>query len=124
MGVCMSYDQNNIFARIVRGEIPAARLFENTHALAFKDINPKTPVHVLVIPKGFYRTMDEFAAQASDAEILDFTRAVGAVIKLSGLEDGGYRLISNNGPDGGQEVPHYHVHVLAGRHMPHMLPET
>ena len=81
-------------------------------------------MHVLVIPKGLYRTMDEFATGASDAEIVDFTRAISEVVRAHGLEQGGYRLISNNGADGGQEVPHYHVHVLGGRPLKHMLPQT
>ena len=117
----MSYDQTNIFARILRGEIPAAKVFENEHALAFNDITPKAPIHVLVIPKGPYRTMDEFTAAASDLQIAEFTRAINEVVRINRLEQSGYRLISNNGPDGGQEVPHYHVHVLGGRPLKLML---
>ncbi|MFM2129489.1 MAG: hypothetical protein RL477_1035 [Pseudomonadota bacterium] len=110
----MSYDPDNIFARILRGEIPCKKVFENEHVLAFHDIAPKRPVHVLVIPKGAYESHDDFAAHASEAEIAAFTRAVGRIARDLGVADSGYRLIANAGANGGQEVPHYHVHILGG----------
>lgn len=110
----MAYDQNNIFAKILRGEIPNQTVLETEHTLAFKDINPARPTHVLVIPKGAYITFDEFSANASEAEIADFVRTVGAVARQEGVAESGYRLINNNGEDGRQEVPHLHVHVLGG----------
>ena len=110
-----SYDRNNIFARILRGEIPCKKVFENEHALAFHDINPQAPAHVLVIPKGAYVSSQDFAEQASDAEIGAFMRAVARVAKQLGVVESGYRVISNCGPDSHQEVPHYHVHILGGQ---------
>lgn len=110
----MAYDANNIFARILRGEIPCQKVFEDDHVLAFNDISPKKPVHILVIPKGAYVSHDEFAAKATDAEIAAFTRAVGAIARAAGVAESGYRLIANAGANGGQEVPHYHVHILGG----------
>lgn len=113
------YDPENIFAKILRGEIPNKTVLETEHCLAFEDISAQAPTHVLVIPKGPYTTYDDFAARASDAEIVDFTKAIGQVCKLTnvGPADGGEgcRLISNAGPHGMQEVPHLHVHVLGGR---------
>jgi diadenosine tetraphosphate (Ap4A) HIT family hydrolase len=119
----MSYDQTNVFARILRGEIPAEKVLETEYALAFKDIKPKAPVHILVIPTGPYSTMDDFVSTASAAEILGFSHAVLQVVKLTELDKTGYRLISNNGGHGGQEVPHYHVHVVGGTQLWDMLPE-
>lgn len=120
-----AYDDQNIFAKILRGEIPNRTVFENDHALAFEDINPQAPVHVLVIPKGPYVNYDHFVTQASEAEIVGFNRAVAAVIDKLGLAPGtggqGYRLISNTGAHGVQEVPHYHLHILAGRVLGRML---
>lgn len=113
------YDPQNIFARILRGEIPNKTVLETPHSLAFHDISPQAPAHVLVICKGPYVNWDHFAGQASEAEIVDFTRAVAQVCAQVGA--GGYRLISNAGADGMQEVPHLHVHVLAGRVMGPML---
>lgn len=110
----MSYDPQNIFAKILRGEIPCDKVLETAHSLAFRDINPARPVHVLVIPKGAYITWDEFAANASAAEQADFVKAVGAVARQEGVADSGYRLLQNNGEDGHQEVPHMHVHVVGG----------
>lgn len=115
------YDDQNIFAKILRGEIPNKTVLETEHSLAFQDIQPQAPVHILVIPKGPYVTYDHFAQQASDAEIADFTRAVGEVCRLYGLEKNGFRLIANAGRDGVQDVPHLHIHVLAGRRMGRML---
>lgn len=112
-----SYDSENIFAKILRGEIPNSTVMETEHSLAFRDINPAAPEHVLVIPKGPYVTFDHFASSASDVEILDFNRTIAAVVdKLNaGANGNGYRMISNAGNDGVQEVPHLHVHILAGR---------
>ncbi|MCC5985762.1 MAG: HIT domain-containing protein [Rhodobacteraceae bacterium] len=114
-----AYDDQNIFARILRGEIPCDKVLETDHSMAFRDIAPKAPDHVLVIPKGAYVTWDHFAAAASDAELADFTRAVGKVAEMVGAAPGaggeGFRLIANAGQNGVQEVPHLHVHVLAGR---------
>lgn len=119
------YDDQNIFARILRGEIPNDTVLETPHSLAFRDIRPQAPVHVLVIPKGPYTTFDHFAEEASAEEIVDFTRAVAAVCRMSGIEtaDGGdgFRLISNAGLHGMQEVPHLHIHVLGGRVLGRML---
>lgn len=121
----MSYDDSNIFARILRGEIPNDTVAENEHALAFRDIRPQAPVHVLVIPKGRYVSYDDFAANASDAEIVGFTRLVAEVARAQGLTlaDGnrGFRAITNSGPHGVQEVPHFHMHLLGGRAMGRML---
>ena len=119
-----AYDDQNIFAKILRGEIPNDTVFESEHALAFRDIQPQAPTHVLVIPKGPYVSFDHFAAQASDAEIVGYIRAISEVCKSEGvtLEDGdGFRMISNAGADGVQEVPHLHVHILGGRPMGRMV---
>ena len=110
-----SYDPSNIFAKILRKEVDTTPLFEDEFALAFKDINPLAPVHVLVIPKGPYRSPIAFMAQASDKEITGFWRAVKKVVTLLKLDDKGVRFIMNDGQDGGQEVAHFHVHLLAGR---------
>lgn len=111
----LPYDEQNIFARILRGEIPTTRLYEDDYALAFPDINPQAPTHILVIPKGAYVSWDDFSARASDAEIAGFVRAVGTVARAAGLVAPGYRLLANAGPDSHQEVPHLHVHIFAGR---------
>ncbi|MBO6886247.1 MAG: HIT domain-containing protein [Marivita sp.] len=116
-----TYDDQNIFAKILRGEIPNATVLETEHTLAFRDIQPQAPIHVLVIPKGPYVCYDHFVLEASDAEIVDFNRAVGEVVKAEGLQAGGYRIISNAGEAGVQEVPHLHVHVLGGRVLGRML---
>ena len=110
----MAYDTNNIFARILRGEIPNKTVFEDDHVLSFHDAFPKAPVHILVIPKGAYTDAGDFAARASDAEKLAFFAALDTVIKQEALQDKGYRLIANTGEHGGQEVPHFHMHILAG----------
>ncbi|MGB8273680.1 MAG: histidine triad nucleotide-binding protein [Alphaproteobacteria bacterium] len=117
----MAYDKNNIFARILRGEIPCRKVYEDDYALAFYDISPQAPVHVLVIPKGPYSGMDDFAAQAKPAEIEGFFRAVGKVARDLGLNESGYRFLANHGPDGGQEVPHFHVHIFGGRPLGRMV---
>ena len=115
------YDDTNIFARILRGEIPSSRVYEDEWAIAFHDINPQAPVHVLVIPRGAWRSWADFSAGASDAEIGGFVRAVGAVARQLGLETPGYRLLANAGVDAHQEVPHLHVHIFAGRPLGPML---
>ena len=119
------YDDQNIFAKILRGEIPNTTVLETDHCLAFRDINAQAPEHVLVIPKGPYVCFDHFANNASDAEILDFTRAIAKVTGSLKVDFGGggngYRLIANSGKDGMQEVPHLHVHVVAGRSLGSML---
>jgi len=115
------YDDSNIFARILRGEIPCTKVYEDEHALAFHDINPMSPTHILVIPKGAYVSWDDFSAQASDAEIAGFVRAVGAVARDSGLVGEGYRLLANAGLNAGQEVPHLHIHIFGGRPLGPML---
>ena len=119
------YDDQNIFAKIVRGEIPNDTVLETEHSLAFRDIAPQAPVHVLVIPKGPYVCYDHFAAEASEAEIVDYTRAIGDACRAVGADPGsgggGYRLIFNTGEAGVQEVPHLHVHILGGRVLGRML---
>jgi histidine triad (HIT) family protein len=115
------YDDQNIFAKILRGEIPARKVYEDNWALAFHDINPQAPTHILVIPKGAYVAWDDFSAKASEAEIVGFIRAVGQVARQEGLVEPGYRLLSNAGTDSHQEVPHLHVHLFAGRPLGTML---
>lgn len=116
-----SYDDQNIFAKILRGEIPNQTVKETDHSLAFRDIYPQAPLHILVIPKGAYVSFDHFAQDASDAEILDYVRLVGEVCRMEGVEEDGWRLISNAGRNGVQEVPHLHVHILGGRVLGRML---
>ncbi|GGH50145.1 HIT domain-containing protein [Frigidibacter albus] len=119
-----AYDPTNIFARILRGEIPNKTVLETPYSLAFEDIRPQAPVHVLVIPKGPYVSYDHFAREASEAEIVDFTRAIGEVCKRAGVAlDGGngFRAVANAGMDGVQEVPHLHVHIMGGRDLGRML---
>lgn len=116
------YDETNIFARILRGEIPCDKVFEDDHALAFRDINPQAPTHILVVPKGAYVSWDDFSKRASEAEIAGFVRAVGQVARAAGLVEPGYRLLANIGRDGHQEVPHLHVHIFGGRALGPMLP--
>ena len=115
------YDKQNIFAKILRGEIPNKTVYEDEFALAFHDINPQAPVHILVIPKGAYVSWDDFSVKASEAEIAGFVRAVGHVAREQGMVEPGYRLLANTGTDSHQEVPHLHVHIFAGRAMGPML---
>ena len=115
------YDDSNIFARILRGEIPSKRVYEDEHALAFHDVNPQAPVHILVIPKGPYVSWDDFSERGTAEEIAGFVRAVGHVAREQGLVAPGYRLLANVGRNSGQEVPHLHVHILAGRPLGPML---
>ncbi len=117
----MAYQPNNIFARILEGEIPCEKVYEDDYALAFRDINPKAPVHVLVIPKGEYTTLDEFAGAAPAELMAGFFRAFAEVVALLGIAESGYRTIVNTGRDGGQEVAHLHFHVLAGRPIGRMV---
>lgn len=117
----LEYDDQNIFAKILRGEIPCRKVFEDEWALAFDDINPQAPVHVLVIPKGAYVSWDDFSAKASDAEIGGFVRAVGHVARELGLVEPGYRLLANIGMDAHQEVPHLHIHIFGGKPLGPML---
>ena len=117
-----TYDVSNIFARILRGEIPNKTVYEDKWALAFHDINPQAPIHVLIIPKGEYVSWDDFSRDASDAEIAGFIRAIGTVARDLGLPGPGYRLLANVGIHGHQEVPHLHVHLFGGKQMGMMLP--
>lgn len=116
-----AYDDSNIFARILRGELPSKKVFEDEHVLAFHDINPLAPTHILVIPKGPYVSWDDFSAKASDSEIAALARAAGKIAREAGLVESGYRLLANSGLDSGQEVPHLHVHIFAGRPLGPML---
>lgn len=115
------YDDGNIFARILRGELPCRQVFEDEHVLAFHDINPLAPTHILVIPKGAYVSWDDFSAKASDSEIAALVRATGRIAREAGLVESGYRLLANSGVDAGQEVPHLHVHIFAGRDLGRMI---
>ena len=115
------YDDSNVFARILRGEIPCKKVFEDDFSLAFHDIAPQAPVHVLVIPKARFVSLADFSARASAAEIAGFWRAVGAVARQLGLEEPGYRILANAGEHAGQEVPHFHVHIFGGRPLGRML---
>ena len=117
----MAYDENNIFARILRGEIHCDKIYEDEYVLAFNDINPQAPVHALVIPKGPYVSMADFTAEAPDEMVVGFFRAVGKVADALGLVEPGYRILANAGPDSHQEVPHLHVHVFGGQKLGPML---
>lgn len=120
----LPYDDQNIFAKILRGEIPCGKVYEDEHALAFRDINPQAPTHILVVPKGAYVSWDDFSERASEAEIAGFVRAVGTVARDAGVVADGYRLLANVGRHSGQEVPHLHVHIFAGRPLGPMLART
>ena len=115
------YDDNNIFARILRGELPAKTVYEDEHAFAFHDIHPLAPAHILVIPRGAYVSWDDFSERASDEEIAGLVRAVGRIARDAGLVEGGYRVLANVGFDSGQEVPHLHIHIFGGRPLGPML---
>ena len=117
----MTYDPENVFAKILRSEIPCDRVYEDDWVLAFKDINPQAPVHILVVPKGEYISSDDFAANASDAEIAGFFRAIGEIARLSDIVNSGYRILANHGRDGHQEVPHFHIHIFGGRDLGGMI---
>jgi histidine triad (HIT) family protein len=116
-----TYDQGNVFARILRGELPNRTAYEDEHTLAFEDIHPQAPTHVLVIPKGPYVSLIDFAEKATDAEIVSWVRAIGKVARQTGVDQTGFRTIANNGEDGAQDVPHLHMHVLGGRRLGRML---
>ena len=118
----MGYDRNNVFARILRGEIPCKKVYEDEHVLAFHDISPQTPTHVLVIPKGEYVSFDDFAAKASTDEIAALVRTLGNIAREQGVAETGYRILANTGPAAHQEVPHLHVHLFGGRDLGGMLP--
>lgn len=117
----MAYDPNNVFAKILRGEIPCRKVFEDEHVLAFHDINPQAPLHILVIPKGAYVSMDDFSAKASAEEITAFVRAIGAIARAEGVAGSGYRILANHGEDAHQEVPHLHVHLFGKKPLGRML---
>ena len=119
--MAQSYDDQNIFAKIIRGEIPNTTVVETEHTLAFRDIQPQAPVHVLVIPKGAYLDHADFTANASDAELVDFARVTAQVCAAEGVTEEGFRTISNSGVNGVQDVPHYHLHILGGRPLGRML---
>ena len=112
----MSYDKNNIFAKILRGEIPCNKVYENEHVLSFHDINPQKKIHVLVVPKGEYTDLDDFVNKASDKEVVEFNKAIIHVVKMLKIsnQESGYRVLSNIGKNGGQEVPHLHYHIFGG----------
>ena len=117
----MNYDKNNIFAKIIRSEIPCKKVYENDYVLAFHDINPQKNIHVLVIPKGEYLDLDDFNSRASDKEIVALNKAITHVSNLLGAKDNGYRALTNVGSDGGQEVPHLHFHIFAGENIGNMV---
>ncbi|MFL0671743.1 MAG: histidine triad nucleotide-binding protein [Erythrobacter sp.] len=117
----LPYDDNNIFAKILRGEIPSTKVYDDEWAYAFEDINPQAATHTLVIPKGAYVSWDDFSARAPDAEIAGFIRAVGEVARMKGLVEPGYRLLANIGIHAGQEVPHLHVHIFGGEPLGAMI---
>ena len=119
----MGYDKNNIFAKILRGEIPCTKVYENDHVLAFNDINPQKKIHVLVIPKGEYIDLDDFINKASDKEIVELSKAITHIVKKLKIsnQENGYRVLSNTGKDGGQEVPHLHYHIFGGEKIGKMV---
>jgi diadenosine tetraphosphate (Ap4A) HIT family hydrolase len=118
----MAYDRNNVFARILRGEISCKKVYEDEHVLAFHDISPQSPTHVLVIPKGEYVSLDDFSEKASADEIAALVRALGNIAREQGVAEAGYRILANAGRDGRQEVPHFHMHLFGGRDLGGMLP--
>ena len=120
----MAYDPNNIFARILRGEIPCRKVFEDQHVLAFHDIRPQAPVHILVIPKGAYISLDDFAERASPEEMAALVRALGKIARDNGVDITGYRVLANHGTDAHQEVPHLHFHIFGGRPLGRMLSKS
>ena len=117
----MNYNKKNIFAKILRGEIPCKKIYENDYVLAFYDANPQKKVHILVIPKGEYIDLDDFNSNASDKEIIELNKAITHVSELLGAKDKGYRALTNIGSDGGQEVPHLHFHIFAGEKIGKMV---
>lgn len=117
----MAYDRNNVFARILRGEIPCRKVFEDAHVLAFHDINPQTPTHILVIPKGEYVSLDDFSERASEGEMAALLRATGRIAREAGVATNGYRILANHGVNAHQEVPHFHIHIFGGRDLGRMI---
>lgn len=117
----MAYDRDNVFARILRGELPCNKVYEDAHVLAFRDINPQAPTHILVIPKGEYASLDDFSQKASADEMAALVRALGHIARTEGVAEAGWRVIVNNGPAGRQEVQHLHLHILGGRDLGPML---
>jgi len=117
----VTYDTNNIFAKILRGEIPCDKVYEDDHVLAFNDINPQTPTHILVIPKGPYVSFDDFSEKGSEAEITGFIRAAGKIARDAGLTENGYRILANTGRDAHQDVLHFHLHIFAGENLGRMI---
>jgi len=119
----MKYDKNNIFAKILRGEIPCKKVYENEYVLSFHDINPQKKIHILVIPKGEFIDLDDFIKKASDKEILEFNKAIAYIVKILKIsnKEGGYRVLSNIGKDGGQEVFHLHYHIFGGERIGKMI---
>lgn len=117
----MAYDQNNVFAKILRGELPTERVYEDDQILAIKDINPKAPTHVLVLPKGSYTSLLDFSIRATNDEIAYFFQTVAKIAELARLQDAGFRLVANTGAHGGQEVPHFHVHLIGGKQLGAMV---
>jgi diadenosine tetraphosphate (Ap4A) HIT family hydrolase len=117
----MAYDRNNVFARILRGELPCTKVHEDAHVLAFRDIAPQAPTHIVLIPKGEYIAADDFAAKASEAELAAFMRAIATITAAEGIAESGFRLIANAGADGHQEVPHFHMHIVGGHALGPML---
>ncbi|PCI01713.1 MAG: histidine triad nucleotide-binding protein [Alphaproteobacteria bacterium] len=117
----MTYNPDNIFAKILRAEIPNNTVYENDHVLVFDDITPQAAVHCLIIPKGAYTDQADFSARASDAEIIAFERAIATVVDIKGIGNDGYRAVCNTKENGRQEVPHYHMHILGGEKLPAMI---
>jgi diadenosine tetraphosphate (Ap4A) HIT family hydrolase len=117
----MAYDRNNVFARILRGELPCNKVYEDAHVLAFRDIRPQAPTHIVLIPKGEYVSADDFSATASAAELVAFMRAVAQIAAAEGVTEGGYRILANHGVDAHQEVPHFHLHLFGGRDLGPMI---
>lgn len=119
--IAVPYDRNNVFARILRDELPCTKVYEDAHVLAFRDINPQAPTHVILIPKGEYVSVDDFSANASEAELAAFTRAIGRIAHQEGVAESGYRILANHGPAAHQDVPHFHLHLFGGRDLGPML---
>ena len=117
----MQYDRNNVFARILRGELPCDKVYEDEHVLAFRDINPQAPAHIVVIPKGEYFSVDDFSETASEAELAAFVRAIARIAHQEGVAEGGYRILANHGAAAHQDVPHFHLHLVGGRDLGPML---
>ena len=117
----MPYDRNNVFARILRGELPCTKVYEDEHVLAFRDINPQAPTHIVMIPKGEYVSVDDFSAKGSAVELAAFMRAIGRIAETEGVASGGYRILANHGAAAHQEVPHFHLHLFGGRALGPML---